>query len=342
MKVDFSVGLGRNEAIYEIGDHAKVAEENGFSHVTFVDQPNLSRDVYTMMTVAALNTQRIKIGQGVTDPATFHPSVTANATATVNELSGGRAFLGLGSGGPFGKEMRPRPLSEVRETIQFIKSYTSGKEAQFNGARMHSEWVRRPFPIYLACNGPKACEVAGEMADGAILGGLMLPEVVKWKVSLIRRAADRAGRDPSKIDIWARTLTFVADSKEDAQREVAGYAITKAHGAYQVIKKGAVEAKYMKEALERRKPGLVEEFKRIYEGFDPYQHEMVDAPQNTLATQTVIDCFLLTGRPEDICQQITELTEAGVNNISSVMFTVIDKKGMMREIGDKVMPCFRN
>ena len=52
-----------------------------------------------MMTIAALNTRRIKISHGVTVPYTRHPSVTANATATIDELSGGRAILGIGSGG---------------------------------------------------------------------------------------------------------------------------------------------------------------------------------------------------------------------------------------------------
>ncbi len=342
MLVEFSVGLGRNERIDEIADHSKAAEQSGFSHLTFVDQPNLSRDVYAMLTIAAMNTHRIRIGQGVTDPAIFHPSVTANATATLNELSGGRAFLGIGSGGPFGKEMKARPLSELREVVEFVRKYISGGEAEFKGARMHSEWIKRPFPIYLACNGPRACELAGEVADGVILGGIMVPEIVKWKVSLIERGARKAGKELLDIDIWARTMICIADSKEAAQREVAGYAVTKARGAYGVLLSGNEESLYMSQVLESREPGLIEAFKRTYEAFDQYSHEMTDAPQNVLATQGVIDAFLLTGRPDDICGQINELVEAGVNNISAVLFTVIDKKGMMREIGDQIMPNFRN
>ena len=342
MRLDFSVGLGRNENVEEIADLSRVAEESGFSHLTLVDQPNLSRDVYVMMTAAALNTRRIRIGQGVTDPATFHPSVTANATATINELSGGRAFLGIGSGGPFGKEMRPRPLGEVRDSIQFFRKYLSGQEAEFKGARMHSEWVRQNMPIYLAANGPRACELAGEVADGVIIGGLMVPDVVKWKMSFVERGAVRAGRDPSKIDVWVRTFICISDSREAAQREVAGYAITKARGAYYVMQKDTHESRRVYKILEDEEPGLVAEFKRIYENFDPYSHEKLDAPQNVLASQRVIDAFLLTGRSEDICEQISRLGQIGVKNISSVLFTVIDKKGMMRAIGDEIMPLFRN
>ncbi|MFQ5875893.1 MAG: LLM class flavin-dependent oxidoreductase, partial [Dehalococcoidia bacterium] len=133
--MQFTVGMGRNLRIDEVAEHARVAEECGFSHLTLVDQPNLSRDMYVSLTIAALNTHRIRIGQGVTDPLTYHPSVIANATATLNELSGGRAFLGLGAGGRFGKVMKPRPTQEIREAVQFISSYLAGEEASYKGAR---------------------------------------------------------------------------------------------------------------------------------------------------------------------------------------------------------------
>ncbi len=342
MFIEFSVGLGRNERIDEIAGHAKVAEQSGFSHLAFVDQPNVSRDMYVMMAIAAMNTSRIQIGQGVTDPITYHPSVTANATATINELSGGRVFLGIGTGGPFGKEMKPRPLSELREVIEFIRTYVDGQEAEVKSTRMHSKWIRRPFPIYMACNGPRSCQLAGEVADGAIIGGAMLPEVVKWKVGLIREEALKAGRDPSKIDIWAFTLIFVAESKEAAQREVAGFAITKARGMYHVLLQDNPNSRYLYQMLERHHEGIVDELKTIYEAYDPYTFEMMDAPENRLASQRIIDLSLLTGPPGDICEQIARLGEVGVNNISTVLYTLVDKKGMMRTIGDEIMPHFRN
>ena len=186
MKIRFAVGMGRNERIDEIGDLARLAEEIGFDHVTFVDQQNLSRDLYAMMTVAALNTDRIRIGHGVTVPYTRHPSVTANATATVNELSGGRVFLGLGAGGNALRSMgmRPRPLQEYWDLIKFMRAYMAGEEAEFKGARMRSEWIRQTVPIYMAADGPRSLEMAGEMADGVyFMGGP--PELVKWKVDHI-------------------------------------------------------------------------------------------------------------------------------------------------------------
>ena len=140
----FAVGTGRNERIDEVAGIARAAEESGFSYLTFLDEQNLARDLYAMMTIAAANTSHIRIGQGVTVPFTRHPSVTANATATVDELSGGRVILGIGSGGgALGTMgMKTRPLAELREMVEFIRRYSAGEEAEFQGARMRSEWIR--------------------------------------------------------------------------------------------------------------------------------------------------------------------------------------------------------
>jgi 5,10-methylenetetrahydromethanopterin reductase len=108
MRMKFSVGTGRITDISQAAQLARTAEECGYSRISFPDTPAFNRDVHVMMTVAAMNTHLIHIGHGVTDPVTVHPSVIANATATVDELSGGRAYVGLGAGGPYGKSSRSR------------------------------------------------------------------------------------------------------------------------------------------------------------------------------------------------------------------------------------------
>ncbi len=344
MRIDFSVGTGRNEAIYEVAALARTAEESGFSHITFVDQQNISRDVYAMMAVAAVSTRRIKIGHGVTVPLIRHPSVTANATATVDELSGGRVFLGIGIGGNALRSMgvKQPPIKEFKEEVEFIKRYMAGQEAEFKGAKMHSEWVRRPVPVYIASShGVRSCQLAGEIGDGVIILDTH-PEIVKWRLELIEKGAIKSGRDLSKIDMWVRTEIFIANSKEEARHEAASYAASAARNRYWYLQKKTPEAAQLGELMERVEPGLIDEFKRIYDNWDEYQHEKTDASHARLATQRVIDFFHFTGRPENICDRIHELGKLGVNNISTTVFTVVDKKGMMREIGDKIMPHFRN
>ena len=112
MKMNFTVGMGRNIPAYDIPAHARAAEECGFSMMGWVDQPNLSRDMYSSLTIAALNTKRIGLMSAVTDPITYHPSVTATGHATLNEVSGGGRFWGWGRGG--GSVNRCGPVRQRR------------------------------------------------------------------------------------------------------------------------------------------------------------------------------------------------------------------------------------
>ena len=160
MKIEFGVGLGRNERMSEIAELSRVAEESGFTHATFVDQPYMSPDPMVCMAIAAVNTKRIRIGQGVTDPETTNALVLGNAAATMYELTGGRYFLGIGAGGLFGKVMKPVGARRLGEAIEFIRELTAGKEVEWNGKKIRHESSRRKVPVYIAGAGRWA-QVAG-------------------------------------------------------------------------------------------------------------------------------------------------------------------------------------
>ena len=344
MRMEFSVGMGRNLRISEIARHAKLADDCGYSHLTLIDSQNLCRDVYAMMTIAALNTHRIKIGHGVTNPHTRHPAVTATATATIDELSGGRAFLGIGAGfsAMMTMEMKARPMQEFRRAIEFIRAYSAGEEVAYRGVTMHSEWIRRQLPVYMASVGLMSTRMAGELGDGVMILGTH-PEIAKWYLERLREGAKKSGRDLSELDIWTRTMIYVADSKQAARREVASYAATWACEMQRsLLSREGPEIDDLKARLEQVEPGLVEEIAHIHEVFDPYQHEVTDAPHAQAVSQRVIDCSMLTGRAEDICERISTLGALGVTNISTVVFTIIDKMHMMQKICDEVMTHFRN
>ena len=205
---------------------------------------------------------------------------------------------------------------------------------------MHSEWIRKPVPVYMASIGLRSLRLAGELADGVMLGGVH-PEMMKWNLEQIARGAESVGRDPGEIDIWARTEILVADSKEKARREVASYAMSWACSFYgSLFRRKAPEIEDLRQRIERAEPGLIDEMRIAYEAFDPYQHEKTDADHAKLASQRLIDFYLMPGTPDDIGEQISGVLPLGVNNISTVLFTIIDKKGMMRRISREIMPLF--
>lgn len=337
----FSVGIGRGESFYDMAVEAHVAEECGFSHLTIVDQQNLDRDVYVLMVAAAQATSRIEIGQGVTIPASRHPSVTANATCSVNEIADGRVFLGIGSGGNALRSMgrKARPLQELRATVEFIRKYTSGAEAEFQGNLMHSEWIRQPLRIYMAASGPKSLQLAGELADGVITIGAN-PELVRWRQEMVARGAERVGRDPESIDFWVRNCMYISDSPEEALRGVAAYA---PRSVWLDLGADNPDVAQLRERLSRRLPdldGLISDGKRVYDAYDEYMHERAEAPHAQLVTQRMADFMHLAGSAERVRERIAELQDIGVRHISNTMFTIKDRPAMMRRIADEVMPAF--
>lgn len=341
MKMEFHAGIGRYETVREIGELARLAEESGFSHVSLPDQPLLNRDVFVGMAAAAVHTHRIRVGPGVTDPHTYHPLLIANATASVDELSGGRAFVGIGAGGRWGKEMKPVSLQEFREAARFIKKFMAGEEVEFKGVKMFSDWIRRPVPLYIAVNGPKGHQIAGEFADGVYIQGVH-PEVVKWRMELIEKAAVKAGRDPSKIVVLPSANVYVADCKDAARPEVASQIASKLRYVNWIWRADVAETVDLRQRLERADPGLLDEMLRVrnqvIELWDDHQHERTDARHARPVTQRLIDYFSLVGPAEEVCERIYGLQQLGIKGVLALMYTFVDRKGMIREIGDRVIP----
>jgi 5,10-methylenetetrahydromethanopterin reductase len=93
---EFGVGLFPPEPLEKMIDLAKLSEELGFTHVWVGDSHLIWHEAYVNMTAVALHTTRVKIGTGVTNPLTRHPSVVASAYATLEEYSPGRMIVGIG------------------------------------------------------------------------------------------------------------------------------------------------------------------------------------------------------------------------------------------------------
>src|SRR5688572_30261301 len=111
-----SFGISARELLLRIGDVARTAEDNGFNAAWVIDSQVAMKDVHVALTVAAMATKKLQLGTGVTNPLTRHITVTANAIAGVDEVSGGRALLGLGSGDSavFPLGWKPASIDDLR------------------------------------------------------------------------------------------------------------------------------------------------------------------------------------------------------------------------------------
>jgi 5,10-methylenetetrahydromethanopterin reductase len=181
------------------------AERLGFGRCWVCDQGLDCRDAFVTLAAAAARTSTIRLGTGITHPYTRHPAVAAAAIASLDELSGGRAFIGIGAGGidtllPMGLERR-KPLTAVREMIQLTRALYRGQAVDFagdvfqlRGARV--DYARPGLEIWLAGRGTKMLTLGGELADGVLLDFIhkdLLPEHVRW----VRAGASGTGRSAS-------------------------------------------------------------------------------------------------------------------------------------------------
>ncbi len=162
------------------------AEALGFDRCWVYDEGLVTRDVYVTMAAIATATSRLVVGPGITNPYTRHPAQTASAVASLDELSGGRAFLGVGAGGtltldPIGLERR-RPLTAVREAIEVARALFAGEPVDYDGAsvalRSATMGYGRPdIEIWLAGRGPRILALGGEVADGVMLDFIHKPDL---------------------------------------------------------------------------------------------------------------------------------------------------------------------
>jgi alkanesulfonate monooxygenase SsuD/methylene tetrahydromethanopterin reductase-like flavin-dependent oxidoreductase (luciferase family) len=123
-------------------------------------------------TQMVVNTQQMRFGTCVTNPATRDPTVTASTLATLNLLSGGRMDLGIGRGDSAQRVLNRKPttVAALREATVLIKELASGRAAQIEGNEVRLPWAQ-PYevPAWVAAYGPKVLNLAGQVADGVIL-----------------------------------------------------------------------------------------------------------------------------------------------------------------------------
>lgn len=218
--VTFGVGLPLAAPVPELVALAQEVEALGYDFLWANDE-RLERDVYTVLALMAQHTRRLRLGPGVTNPYSRHPVLTAVAMATLAEIAPGRAVLGLGAGGtnhaPLGVR-REAPVTALREAVLVIRTLLRGGEANLSGRIVQARRARLDFPpprmevpIYLGARGPRILELAGEMADGVIVGNLASVEGWGYALERVAAGARRAGRPLQKLELVAWLYTCIAD-----------------------------------------------------------------------------------------------------------------------------------
>ncbi len=204
---------------------AKRAEALGYESVWVTH--GLGRDSFLVLAAYGAATSRIGLGNGVVPIYPRHPVTMAQAALTLSELTGGRFRLGIGVSHRASMETMlgvpvVEPLAIMREYVAVLRG-ALGAGAAFEGKHYRVHWslalpTRPPAsPIYLAAHGPRMCELAGEIADGAILW-LCTPDYVRTVARpAIERGRRRAGKTLEGFDIAAAVPLAVTDDAAAAR-----------------------------------------------------------------------------------------------------------------------------
>ena len=187
---DVSVGISPRQSLESWSEFVAALEAEGVRRIWVIDSQLAMKDAYVGLAVAAMSTKRMGLGTGVTNAVTRHPTVTANAIAAIGEISHGRAFLGLGAGDSalYGVGLKPQKVAEVEEAINFFRAVLGGRQAELGGRQYRLPHVAATVPIYLAVSQERMCDLAGRLADGAIVMGPAQPDMVRRQVGWIETA----------------------------------------------------------------------------------------------------------------------------------------------------------
>jgi 5,10-methylenetetrahydromethanopterin reductase len=220
-----SLRLNNDLSVRQFAELAAAADDAGFDQV-WVSHDLFWRSAPVLVAAAIGATRQIRIGIGIMNPVSAHPAELAMHAATLQEMSGGRFLLGLGSGaaeflGWAGLD-RPRPLAAAREALLACRALLSGASPAGDPIaaaagwqpEAHLRWSGPPVPLYLGAMGPKMLALGGELADG-VLGLSFPPERAAAAAAVVRSAAAAAGREPRTVDVPA---CFWCSIDDDADR----------------------------------------------------------------------------------------------------------------------------
>jgi 5,10-methylenetetrahydromethanopterin reductase len=256
--------------------------------------------------MVAQATSRIRLGPASLNPYTLHPTEIAGQIATLDLLSGGRAYLGLARGAwlnELGIE-QTQPIGRMRETIDVIEHLLAGERAVYAGrhfqlAQHHAlrYAVERPHvPLLLGSWGPRMLRLAGERADEVKVGGSTNPALVPLVREWIAEGARIAGRDPASIGVCFGAVTIV-----DEDRDLARRMIRRELAPYLAVAGGL-------DPTAPLDPELRSRLTQLLEAGDP------DAA-GALIPDDLLKRFAFAGNPSDIREHCEALFVAGVTRV---------------------------
>jgi len=348
MKVAFGIGVGSSVGLLGGADTqkfmelVKMADGYGATAVGTYDSAFLGGDAYVRATLMALAAPRAAIGLRPSNPLTREPQVMASFLASLDSLTGGRAFLDIASGDSavFNIGYPAASRARIEDYVTCVRGLLADGEATYQGRPQRVRWaaqaVRPRVPISICAEGPKMLHLGGRIGDGVIAGTGLLPEVVHDTIARIHAGAREAGRDPAEVDVWFTARSSLHEDREKAIENVKASVSSILNHAMRF----GLEGKHVPADLRAK----VQDYVDGYELYDHVLHHgrnprrMADLG----LTDYAIDRWALAGAPRDWIARIETLAERGATKLwVGVSGRDLDSQlHYMKMMGEQVMARF--
>jgi 5,10-methylenetetrahydromethanopterin reductase len=328
----------------------QLADELGF-HAVYAADETWHKDLWLLFAAASQHTSRIRMGPSLSGVVLREPTLIAQAAATLDELSNGRADVVLSSGNfgllaQYGIDWaKTKPLSRVKEAVHVVRTLLDegtithhGECFSYDGLFTFARPVQDHLPVKMgAMRGPKSFEVAAEFSDGCHHALSYTREAYDYMIEHCTIGAKRAGKDVQDLDLGAWVVFSVAEDSataKDAARSMVGlYASSMPH---EQLERNGVRPDEVAPIIEAIGAG------DMARGIE-------------LTTPDLAERLSIAGTPEECTEKLqSQIAAAGVNHlILAITDASLVKALMGREvegvpdvdtqlqlIHDRVMPAF--
>jgi 5,10-methylenetetrahydromethanopterin reductase len=297
-----------NVNVKQVVNFCKLAESKDIDFAWITNHYN-NRHCYPTLAAIAQATTSLKMGPGIMNSFTDTPAAMASFFCTLNEISDGRAVLGIGPGDlstlPKLSIAAEKPVARLEEAVTVIRKLCTGEEVslpnnqffKYAGAKLTGVNLpdkKKGVPVYIGAQGPKVLDLAGRVGDGALINASN-PKDFAVAIPIIKKACETVGK--KNFDVGAYTAMSIDTD------------VKKARNAAKIVA-AFIAAGSPPDLLTRH--GLdLNNVAKIKAALAKFDFKTV----GELVSDKEIDAFTIAGTPDMVKQKCEELKKAGVTQI---------------------------
>lgn len=322
MSFRLGVGLLQDYKPAELVNLVQEIEALGYDDLWYANE-KFYRDPWIGLTIAAMHSQRLRLGTFIADPYTQHPALIAVAIATLAEVAPERVVLLMGAGGAGTRPLgygRHKPAVAIREAVELIRRLLRGEYVNFDGEVIRFDGARLSFqanpdiPIYVASRGDLTLKMGGEVADGVMIATYATPEGLKHGLDRVRAGAHKGNRNFDDLEILTRVDVCIHPDRRvalDAVRPMVARMMGSSYPDKRFVHQMGLE--------------IPAELEKILAKKD---HALTNQAAH-LVPDEIVEAYTWAGTAQEVAERVANIVRLGIGNITFLAHPYDEKVGIM-------------